>query len=408
MIQDIKVPSLGESVTEATLTKWYKKVGDYVKVDEILAELETDKVTLEVPSPCSGTLKKISIESGKTVEIGWILGQIEVGEQKSTPSDKSVNEIVQTAKDDKKAESKSQDQQVSKASDKSGIPSPSATKVIEEHNLKSEDIKGTGKDNRITKNDAMLAANTLNTKVVSTGTVKEIQSSEENRVPMSKLRQTIARRLKDSQNTAAILTTFNEVDMNNVMTLRSKYQEDFHKKYGIKLGFMSFFVKAVTMALAEMPIVNASIDGDDIVYKSSYNIGVAVGTPSGLVVPVLRNADKMSLVEIEESIAALAKKARDNKLSVDEMTGGTFSITNGGIYGSLLSTPIINPPQSAILGMHNIVQRPVVVNNEIVIRPMMYLALSYDHRLIDGSGAVTFLVKVKNYVEAPERMLINV
>lgn len=240
MIQDIKVPSLGESVTEATLTKWYKKVGDYVKVDEILAELETDKVTLEVPSPCSGTLKKISIESGKTVEIGWILGQIEVGEQKSTPSDKSVNEIVQTAKDDKKAESKSQDQQVSKASDKSGIPSPSATKVIEEHNLKSEDIKGTGKDNRITKNDAMLAANTLNTKVVSTGTVKEIQSSEENRVPMSKLRQTIARRLKDSQNTAAILTTFNEVDMNNVMTLRSKYQEDFHKKYGIKLGFMSF------------------------------------------------------------------------------------------------------------------------------------------------------------------------
>jgi 2-oxoglutarate dehydrogenase E2 component (dihydrolipoamide succinyltransferase) len=388
----IIVPTLGESVTEATVAKWYKNNGEFVSKDEVVVELETDKVTLEVVAPEGGQLAEIISQTGSTVEIGAILGSIDTSvaapavTQQATPEKPPAEPTRQTTKN---------------------YPSPAAQVILDSNNIKSSDVIGTGKDGRITKDDAVKAVQTPKPEV--TQNVHKNQEGRETRVKMSRLRQTIAKRLKDVQNTAAILTTFNEIDMHEVMKLRSENQEEFQKKHNVKLGFMSFFVKAVVTALKEFPAVNAEIDGDDIVYKNFYDIGIAVGTDSGLVVPVLRDADSLSLADIEKGIANLGKRARDGKLTMNDMTGGTFTITNGGTYGSLLSTPIINPPQSGILGMHNIVQRPVgLPGGEIALRPMMYIALSYDHRIIDGKEAVQFLVKVKQLVEKPVKMLIEI
>jgi len=375
---EIKVPPLGESVSEATVGKWHKKEGDLVKSGELLLELETDKITLEVNAETDGILEKIQSKEGSTVKVGDILGIIKAGQS--------------SKQSDTKAEAKTPDLHTIKSDNLS----PATRKIVEEKNIDTTKIIGTGKDGRITKGDLLQEAPSNSTRSINTlGRIEE-------RVQMSRLRQRIAERLKVSQNTAAILTTFNEVDLSKIMNLRAKYQEEFTKQNNVKLGFMSFFVKAVVAALKANPVVNAEVDGDTIIYKKYYDIGVAVGTDKGLVVPILRDADQLSFAGIEYEIAMLAKKARDGKLSMEELTGGTFSITNGGIYGSMLSTPIINPPQSAILGMHNIIQRPVAVDGKVEIRPMMYLALSYDHRIIDGKDAVTFLTKVKEYVENPE------
>jgi 2-oxoglutarate dehydrogenase E2 component (dihydrolipoamide succinyltransferase) len=391
----IIVPTLGESVTEATVAKWYKNSGEFVSKDEVVVELETDKVTLEVVAPEGGQLAEINSQTGSTVEIGGILGSIDTSvaapavTQQVAPEKTPEEPTQQTVKN---------------------YPSPAAQVILDSNNIKSSDVIGTGKDGRITKEDAVKAVQTPKAEVPQKSPEKiDVRENRETRVKMSRLRQTIARRLKDVQNTAAILTTFNEIDMHEVMKLRSENQDEFQKKHNVKLGFMSFFVKAVVTALKEFPAVNAEIDGDDIVYKNFYDIGIAVGTDSGLVVPVLRNADSLSLADIEKEIANLGKRARDGKLTMNDMTGGTFTITNGGTYGSLLSTPIINPPQSGILGMHNIVQRPVgLPSGEIALRPMMYIALSYDHRIIDGKEAVQFLVKVKQLVEKPVKMLIEI
>jgi len=382
-MSNIKVPPLGESVTEANVGKWHKKEGDSVKADELLVELETDKITLEVTAESSGILQSISAKEGTLVKAGAVLGEIKAG---------AVSEASSKSSEEKK------DEPQKESSHTRDNLSPATRKIVAEKNIDTTNITGSGKDGRITKSD-----------IIGEG-IKETSSAEipaedargEERVKMSRLRQRIAERLKESQNTAAILTTFNEVDLSKIMNLRNRYKDDFVKKHNVKLGFMSFFVKAVVAALKENPIVNAEISGDTIIYKKYYDIGVAVGTEKGLVVPILKDADKLSFAGIEYEIAMLAKKARDGKLSMQELTGGTFSITNGGIYGSLLSTPIINPPQSAILGMHNIVKRAVVIDDKIEIRPMMYLALSYDHRIIDGKEAVTFLSKIKEYVEDPE------
>ena len=395
MSKDIRVPALGESVTEATIGKWFKNEGELVKADEPLVELETDKVTVEVPAPASGKLEKISAQAGATVAIGALLGSILEGAAGAAPSasEPKPAAVVPVA-----------------AAPAPANLSPAVRKVVVENNLNPADISSTGKDGRILKGDVIA---TLEAKraavapVVVSAPVPPAPQGGEERVKMTRLRATIARRLKDAQNTAAMLTTFNEVDMSAVMGLRNQYKDVFEKKHGVKLGFMSFFVKACIQGLKDVPAVNAEIDGEDIVYKNFYNIGVAVGTDKGLVVPVLRNADLLSFAGIEKTIAGYGKKARDGQLTIAEMQGGTFTITNGGIYGSLMSTPILNAPQSGILGMHAIKERPIAVNGQVVIRPMMYLALSYDHRIVDGKEAVTFLVRIKEGLEDPQRALLD-
>jgi 2-oxoglutarate dehydrogenase E2 component (dihydrolipoamide succinyltransferase) len=385
----ITVPPLGESVSEATIAKWHKKSGDFVKVDELLLELETEKVTLEVNASAEGTLTEILKKEGETVSVGEVVGQISEGSITSKAPAQLMAAETQSA---------FTVEPVKKPDIGTNRLAPSVHKIVTENNLNVNNIAGSGKDGRITKGDALAAINNTNT-----SDNKPIE-----RVKMSRLRKTIAQRLKDSQNTAAILTTFNEIDMSNVISLRQKYREEFEKKHGIKLGFMSFFVKAAVEALKAIPSVNAEIDGDDIVYKNYYDIGVAVGTEQGLVVPIVMGSDKLSFSGIESEIANLSKKAREGKLSMSDLLGGTFSISNGGVYGSLLSTPIINPPQSAILGLHKTEERPVVVNGKVEVRQMMYVALSYDHRIIDGKEAVTFLIKIKEAIENPERLLLNI
>ena len=397
---EIIVPALGESVSEATVAKWYKKEGDVVKVDELILELETEKVTLEVNATAEGVIESIKVPQGSVVQVGQVVGTIKAG---ATGAKMTVNPPDNVKQSERpvgmpEAGNISNNQSVKKIDPATAMP-PSVRKIVAENNLSPANIVGTGKDGRINKIDAI---NAVHNQPVST------QGKAEERVKMSRLRRTIAERLKASQNTAAILTTFNEIDMTSVMALRSSYRDEFEKKHGVKLGFMSFFVKAVVNALQETPSVNAEIDGDDIIYKYYYDIGVAVGTDQGLVVPVVRGCDRLGFAEIEKEIASLAGRARQGKLSMADLTGGTFSITNGGVYGSLLSTPIINPPQTGIIGLHNTQQRPVAIDGKVEIRPMMYIALSYDHRIIDGKDAVTFLVKVKNYIENPARLLLNV
>lgn len=396
----IIVPSLGESVTEATIAKWYKKEGDSVKTDELLLEIETEKVTLEVNAPCNGTIGKISKTDGANVLVGEEIGEINEGAVASTAS--SNNE---TPKPQPVAQPTSE-KPVEKPAVANNTLAPSVQKLVTENKLDSNNIKGTGRDGRITKGDVLETLNAPAT-ATPTPTVNKTNEDRVQRVRMSRLRKTIAQRLKDSQNTAAILTTFNEIDMSKVIALRNQYKEEFEKKHGVKLGFMSFFVKATVEALKLIPSVNAEIDGDDLVYKNYYDIGVAVGTEQGLVVPVVRDADKMGFAEVEKAIGVLAKKAREGKLSMADLSGGTFSISNGGVYGSLLSTPIINPPQSGILGLHKTEERAVVIDGKIEVRPMMYIALSYDHRIIDGKEGVSFLVKIKQLIENPEKLLLN-
>jgi 2-oxoglutarate dehydrogenase E2 component (dihydrolipoamide succinyltransferase) len=392
MSKEIRVPTLGESVTEATIAKWFKQEGDAVKADEPLVELETDKVTVEVPAPASGKLEKINVIAGTTVTIGALLGSIAEGAA-GAEVPKAAAPVAAAPAQAKAAE----------------IPlSPAVRKAVVENNLNPAEIPAFGKDGRITKGDVISSLEKPAAAPVSSPAPRPVAAAgSEERVKMSRLRQTIARRLKDAQNTAAMLTTFNEVDMTEVMALRNQFKDTFEKKHGVKLGFMSFFVKACVQALRDVPAVNAEIEGEDIVYKNYYHVGVAVGTEKGLVVPVLRDADNLSFSGVEKTIAAYGKKARDGQLQMADMQGGTFTISNGGIYGSLMSTPILNAPQSGILGMHKIQERPIAMNGQVVIRPMMYLALSYDHRIVDGKEAVTFLVRVKEILEDPSRALLD-
>ncbi len=406
MAIEIRVPTLGESVSEATVGKWFKKPGDAVQADEPLLELETDKVTLEVNAPTAGVLAEVLVKDGVTVAAGALLGHISEGAGSGKPVAKS------TAPTEKSAAAPAP---VKAASTPTAMPpSPAAAKVAADNSMGVETVAGSGKRGQVLKGDVLaaianplVAAPTALAPIVARAPSSADDASREERVRMTKLRQTIARRLKDAQNTAAMLTTFNEVDMTEVMALRSKYKDTFEKKHGVKLGFMSFFVKACTQALKEIPAANAEIDGADLVYKNYYHVGIAVGTDKGLVVPVVRDADRMGLAEIEKTIAYFGKRARDGQLKIEEMQGGTFTITNGGIYGSLMSTPILNAPQSGILGMHKIQERPVVVAGKIEVRPMMYLALSYDHRVVDGKEAVTFLVRVKEALEDPARLVLD-
>ncbi|MCK6443269.1 2-oxoglutarate dehydrogenase complex dihydrolipoyllysine-residue succinyltransferase [Elstera cyanobacteriorum] len=408
MAIEIKVPTLGESVSEATVAKWLKKVGDAVKADEAVVELETDKVTLEVNAPAAGTLTDIVAAEGVTVGVAALLGVIG-GDGSAKPVAAPAAAAAAPAPAPVSAPAA--------AAPAAHAPLPSAAKLIAENNLAASAIAGSGKDGRVTKGDVLdaLAAKVggaAPAPVAASASAPVAAGPREERVRMTRLRKRIAERLKQAQNTAAILTTFNEVDMTAAMAFRTQYNEAFEKKHGVKLGFMSIFVKACLAALKELPAVNAEIDGDEIVYKNFYDIGVAVGTEQGLVVPVLRDADQLGFADIEKKIAELGKRARDGKLSLDELQGGTFTISNGGVYGSLLSTPILNTPQSGILGMHKIQKRPMVISDKsgdrIEIRPMMYLALSYDHRIIDGREAVTFLVKVKDLIEDPRRLLFDV
>ncbi len=400
---DIMTPALGESVTEATVARWTKKPGDAVRKDEILVELETDKVSLEVASPTDGVLESIAAADGETVSPGALLGVVAAGAAaaKSAPAAAAAPAPVAAPAP----------APVAPAPAAAAAPlAPSVQRIVTETGLNPAAVAGTGKDGRITKGDALAAleARAAAPAPVAAPAAPRALHEREERVKMTRLRQTIARRLKEAQNNAAMLTTFNEVDMSAVMALRNQYKDQFEKRHGVKLGFMSFFVKACVAALQAVPDVNAEIDGTDIVYKNHYDIGIAVGTEKGLVVPVVRDAEGMGLAEIEKAIGALGKKARDGHLAIEDMQGGTFSITNGGIYGSLMSTPILNAPQSGILGMHAIKDRAMVVNGQVVVRPMMYLALSYDHRVVDGQGAVTFLVKVKEAIEDPQRLLLDV
>ena len=412
MTIEIKVPALGESVVEATVAKWYKNEGDAVTLDEPLLELETDKVTLEVPAPSNGRIEKIGASEGSTVEVGAILGLIDenASAQDQVKKPKSVSkepESIPEEKITKQVDTVSRPE-ITIQNEVLDIPklSPAVRKISAEKNIDINNLVSSREDGRITKADVL---NTQNVEKLDTKQQLTKESDEkEERVPMSRLRQTIAKRLKDAQNNAAMLTTFNEVDMGELIKTRNDHKAEFEKKYGIKLGFMSFFVKACITALRDIPEVNAEIEETDVIYKNFYNIGVAVGTDQGLVVPVVKNADQKSLVEIEKEIYQLGQKARSGQLSIDEMQGGTFTISNGGVYGSLMSTPILNPPQSGILGMHKIEERPIVISGEIVARPMMYLALSYDHRIVDGKGAVTFLVRVKESLEDPSRILLGV
>jgi 2-oxoglutarate dehydrogenase E2 component (dihydrolipoamide succinyltransferase) len=405
---EIRVPTLGESVTEATIGKWFKKPGDAVAVDEPLVELETDKVTIEVPAPAAGVLGAIAAKDGDTVAVGAVLGQIEEG----------AGAAKSKAQPAKPAAAASAPQAPPTTPPSDAPPAPSVRRLSAESGIDAAAVAGTGSDGRVTKGDMLAAierAAAQPTPVAATAAAVQVRAptppddaAREERVRMTRLRQTIARRLKDAQNTAAILTTFNEVDMSHVMALRAQYRDLFEKKHGgVKLGFMGFFVRACVQALKEIPAVNAEIDGADIVYKNYYHIGIAVGTERGLVVPVVRDCDTRSIAEIEKAIADLGRRARDGTLKIEEMQGGTFSITNGGIYGSLMSTPILNAPQSGILGMHKIQERPVAVAGKIEIRPMMYLALSYDHRIVDGREAVSFLVRVKECLEEPARLVLD-
>ena len=388
MNKEIRVPALGESVTEATIAKWFKNIGDSVKADEPMVELETDKVTVEVPAPTSGKLSSISAASGSTVKVGALLGAIEEGAAGAAAKPAAAAPVAAKVAEPAKADAPL---------------SPAVRKIVTENKLEPANIPATGKDGRLTKGDVIEQMS----KPIAMPAAAPAPSGGEERVKMSRLRLTIARRLKEAQNTAAMLTTFNEVDMSAVMTLRNSFKDVFEKKHGVKLGFMSFFAKAVIQALKDVPAVNAEIDGEDLVYKNYYHLGVAVGTEKGLVVPVVRDADRMSFATIEKTIADYGKKARDGQLQIADMQGGTFTISNGGVYGSLMSTPILNAPQSGILGMHKIQDRPVAVNGQIVIRPMMYLALSYDHRIVDGKEAVTFLVRVKESLEDPQRSILD-
>ena len=415
MATEIRVPALGESVAEATVARWLKAVGEPVARDEIICELETDKVALEVPAPAAGTIEAIDAGEGDTVEAGAILGRIAEGAGAAAAAPPSTPAPTPSAPTP--AAPAEVAAPVVSAPPAANVPlSPAVQRLVQEHGLDPAVIPGTGKDGRILKGDvlahlekgpaAAVSAPAPATDAAATVTVADA-GERERRVPMTRLRRRIAERLKDAQNTAAILTTFNEADMGAIMALRAEHRDVFEKKHGVRLGFMSFFVKACIVALKEIPEVNAEIEGGDLVYKNYYDIGVAVGTPQGLVVPVVRNADCLGFAEIEKTIGDLGLRARDGKLGLDEMTGGTFTVTNGGVYGSLLSTPILNPPQSAILGMHKIQERPMVVSGNVEVRPMMYLALSYDHRVIDGREAVTFLVRVKECLENPQRMLLD-
>lgn len=418
MAIDIVVPALGESVTEATVSKWLKKLGDSVSQDEPLCELETDKVAVEIYSPSDGILSEIIAEENTDVEVGGLIGKL------STSID-SIKSNLSTLSNSEKSTNVSNTNEIIEnvAKEETNIEpedlAPSVRKLIEENNLDPQSIVGTGKNGRIIKGDVILYLENVKldkqeqkSEILSEqgqeSYLREPSSTLVERVQMSRLRKRISERLKDAQNTAAILTTFNEVDMTNVIRARNDYKEIFEKKHGVRLGFMSFFVIASIAALREVPAVNAEIDGDDIIYKHYWNIGVAVSTTQGLVVPVIRDANKLDFAGIEKKITDMGNLAQDGKLSIDDMIGGTFTISNGGIFGSMLSTPILNPPQSGILGMHNIQNRPVAVGNEIEIRPMMYLALSYDHRIVDGREAVTFLVRVKECIENPERILFNI
>jgi 2-oxoglutarate dehydrogenase E2 component (dihydrolipoamide succinyltransferase) len=379
MTIEIKVPSLGESVTEAIIAKWHKKEGEAVNAGELLVELETDKVTLEVDAVEAGVVSSLKVKEGDTVIVGQLIASITPGAAASVVAPVTKQENTTSAEK---------------------ILSPAAGKIAAEKSIDVNSLVGTGKDGRVTKGDVLSTSS-------APRSVSVKDEPREERVRMTALRKKIAERLKESQNTAAILTTFNEIDMSNVIKMRNQYKDQFEKKYGVKLGFMSFFVKASIAALKELPAVNAQIDGGDLVYKNYYDIGVAVGTEKGLVVPVVRDADLMGFADIEKKIGEFGKKAREGKLSMEELSGGTFTISNGGVYGSLLSTPIINPPQSGILGMHKTMDRPVAIDGKVEIRPMMYIALSYDHRIIDGKEAVTFLVKVKENIENPERLLFG-
>ena len=440
MSEKILVPELGESITEATVSKWLKKEGETVEADQAIVELETDKVNLEVPSPLSGTLSEISFKDGDTVEVGAILGSISEGnveikkevETKKHPEKNEEKEVIDKESNvinleiEKKSQIKLEEPLVLKEDNSMGlleeepllltdevkdeeisqqpiVLSPAVRKIVAEKNINLDNVKGTGKAGRILKGDliSMMGANPQPNQ-------RRIKYGEEERIKMTRLRQTIAKRLKQAQENAAMLTTFNEVDMSGIMAMRKDNQEDFKSRYGIKLGLMSFFVKACVVGLKLFPAINAEIEDQDIIYKNYYNISFAVGTEKGLVVPVLRNADEMSFAEIEKEIKKLSEKANDGSLTIEDLQGGTFTISNGGVYGSMLSTPILNPPQSGVLGMHNIVERPVNVNGEIKIKPIMYLALSYDHRIIDGKESVSFLKTVKENLEDPRRLFLNI
>jgi len=417
MTVEIRVPALGESVTEATIGQWFKKPGEPVAADEPVVELETDKVTIEVPAPASGVLESIAAETGSVVEVGALLGTIAEGATAEAPAEKEEAPQEEEKRDAPPPSTAPRTATGDGETEVSSPPalSPAVRRLVAEKNVDITRVRGTGKGGRILKEDVLRhLAETARPEpqpsqaVSARAPVPPEDAAREERVKMSRLRITIARRLKEAQNTAAMLTTFNEVDMTEVMALRNAYKELFQKKHGVKLGFMSFFVRAVTSALKEIPAINAEIDGDEIVYKNYYHIGVAVGTEKGLVVPVVREADTLSLAEIEKAIADFAGRARAGRLKIEEMQGGTFTITNGGVYGSLMSTPILNMPQSGILGMHKIQQRPMVMpDGSIQARPMMYLALTYDHRIVDGKEAVTFLVRVKEFLEDPKRLILD-
>jgi len=415
MTTEIRVPTLGESVTEATIGRWFKQPGEAVAADEPVVELETDKVTVEVPAPASGVLAEILAKDGETVAPGALLGQIQEGgaPAKAAPAPAKAAPAAPKAAPQPPPQPKPAAPRPAAAD----VLAPSVRKIAEESGIDAAHVSGTGRDGRVTKGDMIAAierAAAAPTPVAQPAAAIQMRApspsddaAREERVRMTKLRQTIARRLKDAQNTAAMLTTFNEVDMGSVMALRNQYKELFEKKHGVKLGFMGFFVRASIQALKELPAVNAEIDGTDVIYKNYYHVGVAVGTEKGLVVPVLREADQRSLADIEKTIADFGRRAREGTLKIEEMQGGTFTISNGGIYGSLMSTPILNAPQSGILGMHKIQERPMAVRGEIKLRPMMYLALSYDHRIVDGREAVTFLVRVKESLEDPARLILD-
>jgi 2-oxoglutarate dehydrogenase E2 component (dihydrolipoamide succinyltransferase) len=417
---EIRVPTLGESVTEATIGRWFKKAGDAVAVDEPLVELETDKVTIEVPAPSAGTLGNIAAKDGETVAVGALLGQINdgVAGAAAKPAAAPARPTASAAPPPPPAAAAPAVAGAAPKAPPADVPlAPSVRKISAESGIDASTVPGSGKDGRVTKGDMLAAiekAASAPTPIHQPAASVQVRApspaddaAREERVKMTRLRQTIARRLKDVQNTAAMLTTFNEVDMTHIMAMRAQYKDVFEKKHAIKLGFMGFFTKACVQALKDIPAANAEIDGTDLIYKNYYHIGVAVGTDKGLVVPVVRDCDQKSIAEIEKAIADYGRRARDGQLKIDEMQGGTFTITNGGIYGSLMSTPILNAPQSGILGMHKIQERPMAIGGKIEIRPMMYLALSYDHRVIDGKDAVTFLVRVKESLEDPARLVLD-
>ena len=425
IMADIRVPALGESVTEATIGRWFKKAGDAVAVDEPLVELETDKVTIEVPAPAAGVLSDIAAKEGDMVAVGGLLGHLKEGAAPSKPASAPTGEPnkktatttpINAAEEQPKLRAQDKPEAKTPQPADDTPPAPSVRKLAAESGMDASTVPGSGKDGRVTKGDMMAAIERAASQPVGVAQPASVQmrapsllddAAREERVKMTRLRQTIARRLKEAQNTAAMLTTFNEVDMHAIMALRSQYKETFEKKHGVKLGFMGFFVRACVQALKEIPAVNAEIDGSDIVYKNYYHIGIAVSTEKGLVVPVVHDCDRKSLAEIEAAIADFGKRARDGALKIEELQGGTFTITNGGVFGSLMSTPILNAPQSGILGMHKIQERPVAIGGKIEIRPMMYLALSYDHRIVDGRDAVTFLVRVKEMLEEPARLVLD-